>query len=313
MMKLRLELCVISSILLAGLIVASLGTSTPKASAARLTSLLDRSPATAKLQYQHLRERATELGTEAIPEFKGVKASDRFPEVLLVNQDGQSLNFKTDLVSNRTTCFAMFYTRCTGSCPGTISKMLKIRESLTSQFGRDNIQFVCITLDPENDSPETLRQYAESVGALGKPELADIHFCTGAPEDLELVRRALGMYDLDPEVDADRSQHAAMIVIGNDRYNRWASAPSGLPVAEIHETCLRIAGTTERQRFGLRLALDSGFKDDALADIADAPVGFSAAAAAASEGSCCSKKDSADACCKDKAAKGACCSEKTAP
>ena len=121
-MKLRLELCVISSILLTGLIVASLGTSTPKASAARLTSLLDRSPATAKLQYQHLRERATELGTEAIPEFKGVKASDRFPEVLLVNQDGQSLNFKTDLVSNRTTCFAMFYTRCTGSCPGTIPK-----------------------------------------------------------------------------------------------------------------------------------------------------------------------------------------------
>lgn len=313
-MKLRLELCVISSILLTGLIVASFGTSTPTANAARLTSLLDRSPAAAKLQYQHLRDRATELGTEAIPEFQGVRASDKFPEVSLINQDGRSLNFRTDLVRNRTTCFAMFYTRCTGSCPGTISKMLKIRESLTSQFGRDNIQFVCMTLDPEHDSPETLRQYAESVGGLNKPELADIHFCTGAPDDLEQVRRALGMYDLDPEVDADRSQHAAMIVIGNDRHNRWASAPSGLPVEEIHETCLRIAGTTERQRFGLRLALDSGFKDDALVDLQDAPVGFSTAAAATnSSGLCCSNKDSAGSCCKDKSAKGACCTEKTSP
>ncbi|HAV31420.1 MAG TPA: hypothetical protein DCX79_05385 [Planctomycetaceae bacterium] len=314
MMKLRLELCVISSILLTGLIVASLGTSTPTANAARLTSLLDRSPAAAKLQYQHLRERAAELGTEVIPEFQGVKASDRFPEVPLINQDGQSLNFRTDLVLNRTTCFAMFYTRCTGSCPGTVTKMLKIRESLTSEFGRDNIRFVCITLDPEHDSPETLRSYAESVNGLNNSELADIHFCTGAPEDLEQVRLALGMYDLDPEVDADRSQHAAMIVIGNDRYNRWASSPSGLPVEEIHETCLRIAGTTERQRFGLRLALDSGFKDDALVDIEDAPVGFSTAAAAAnSSASCCSKNASADSCCKDQTAKGSCCLNKTSP
>lgn len=263
--------------------------------------------------FEHLVQRTRQMDARPLQSSTGPRVSDNFPDVVLTNHRDQKLRFRSDLVRDRIACFAMFYTRCTGSCPGTISKMLKIRESLTSQFGRDNIQFVCITLDPEHDSPETLRQYAESVDALGQPELADIHFCTGAPEDLELVRRALGMYDLDPEVDADRSQHAAMIVIGNDRYNRWASAPSGLPVEEIHETCLRIAGTTERQRFGLRLALDSGFKDDALADIEDAPMGFSTAAAAASEGSCCSKKDSADACCKDKAVEGACCSEKMVP
>lgn len=312
-MKLRLELCVISCILLTGLIVATFGTTTPTANAARLTSLLDRSPAAAKLQYQHLRQRATELGTDAIPEYQGVRASDKFPDVTLIDQDGQSLNFKTDLVVNQTTCFAMFYTRCTGTCPGTISKMLKLRESLTSQFGRDNIRFVCITLDPEHDSPQTLKEYAQSVDGLNKPGLADIHFCTGAPEDVEQVRRALGMYDLDPEVDADRSQHAAMIVIGNDRYNRWASAPSGLPVAEIHETCLRIAGTTERQRFGLRLAVDSGFKDDALVDIENAPVGFSTAAAATNSTESCCSKGTAESCCKDKATKGSCCSDKIKP
>lgn len=313
-MKLRLEFLVITTILATGLLVASFGTATPHANAARLTSLLDRSPAAAKMQYQHLRKRAKELETAAIPEFQGTRVSDKFPDATLINQDGQSFNFRDDLVHDKITCFAMFYTRCTGSCPGTISKMLKIRESLTSQFGRDQIKFVCITLDPENDSPDVLKQYAESVDGLADPELADIHFCTGSPADVELVRRALGMYDLDPEVDGDRSQHAAMIVMGNDRYNRWASAPSGLPVEEIHETCLRIAGTTERQRFGLRLALDSGFKDDALADIEDAPKGFAVAAAATSASdSCCSQKDSSAACCNDKQQKKPCCTKESQP
>lgn len=312
-MKIRLELLVISTILICGLFVASLGTNSPEANAARLTSLLDRSPAAAKMQYQHLRKRATELETQAIPEFQGNRVSDKFPDAVLVNQDGISMNFREDLVRDKVTCFAMFYTRCTGTCPGTISKMLKIRESLTSQFGRDSIQFVCITLDPENDSPETLLQYAKSVNGLHDPTLADIHFCTGTPQDIELVRRALGMYDLDPEVDSDRTQHAAMIVMGNDRYNRWASAPSGLPVEEIHETVLRIAGTTERQRFGLRLALDSGFKDDALADIDAAPVGFSTARnnTEESSASCCDQGQSAKPCCNGTAKTKSCCSEKT--
>jgi len=313
-MKLRLELLVICTILASGVVVATFGKATPRANAARMTAWLDRSPAAAKMQYQQLRKRATELETEAIPEFQGTRVSDKFPDATLVNQDGQSFNFRDDLVHDKITCFAMLYTRCTGSCPGTISKMLKIRESLTSQFGRDQIHFVCITLDPENDSPAVLKQYAQSVSGLADPELADIHFCTGNPADVELVRRALGMYDLDPEVDADRSQHAAMIVMGNDRYNRWASAPSGLPVEEIHETCLRIAGTTERQRFGLRLALDSGFKDDALADMEDAPKGFAIAAKATSAtDSCCSQKDSSTACCDNKQQKKPCCTDTSRP
>jgi len=309
-MKIRLELLVISSILFTGLLVASFGTNTPEANAARLTSLLDRTPAAAEMQYQHLRKRATELETEEIPEFQGNRVSDNFPDAVLVNQDGVSLKFREDLVQNKVTCFAMFYTKCTGTCPGTISKMLKIRESLTSQFGRDSIRFVCITLDPENDSPETLRQYAQSVNGLQNPALADIHFCTGTRENVELVRHALGMYDLDPEVDSDRTQHSAMIVMGNDRYNRWASAPSGLPVEEIHETVLRIAGSTERQRFGLRLALDSGFKDDALSDMRDAPVGFSTAKATTKDlAGCCSQDNATKSCCKEPAVPKSCCSQ----
>jgi len=76
MMKIRLELLVISSILFTGLLVASFGTNTPEANAARLTSLLDRTPAAAEMQYQHLRKRATELETEEIHSFS---SGNHFP------------------------------------------------------------------------------------------------------------------------------------------------------------------------------------------------------------------------------------------
>jgi protein SCO1/2 len=134
--------------------------------------------------------------------------------------------------------------------------MLRLRRSLTEEFGRDNLHFVCLTLDPVNDQPEVLQRYASTLGVEGHSDLAPIYFCTGLPENVEVVRRALGMYDPDPAVDADISQHAAKIVFGNDLLNRWSGMPAGLPVEDLHETVLRIAGTSNRQRFSARLAID---------------------------------------------------------
>ena len=140
-----------------------------------------------------------------------------------------------------------------------MSKVLALRRSLSEEFGPDNLHFVCITLDPDHDDIEALQKFADQLGVVDTPELARIHLCTGNQQDIDAVRRAVGMYDLDPEVDADRSQHAAMIVTGNDRFNRWAASPAGLKVSDLHETALRIAGETERQRFAARFANDSGF------------------------------------------------------
>jgi protein SCO1/2 len=328
----RLELALISCVLAVGIYIGTTGSAINRSEVAeineqkQLTQWLDRDEQVVQKQYEHLKERAAELSDGRLEEFKGERVSDRFPDVVLTNHYGVNLRFRSDLVRDKTTCFAMFYTRCEGTCPGTISKMLKIRESLTSQFGRDNIQFVCITLDPENDGPQELLEYATSVGGLQSETLADIHFCTGSKDDVELVRRALGMYDLDPIIDADRTQHAAMIVMGADRFNRWASSPSGLPVQELHETCLRIAGASERQRFGLRLALDSGFTPAALADVAGAPAGYdnakiavadnccSKSADGSTQSSCCSKAADGTrkgACCSSSVKDGSCCSQKT--
>ena len=96
--------------------------------------------------------------------------------------------------------------------------------------------------------------------------MAEWLFCTGAEEDVEAIRFALGLYDLDPVLDADRTQHAAVITFGNDRTNRLAALPSGLKSSHFTATFLRIAGTSERQRFA---ALYSGNHLTATANVSD--------------------------------------------
>ena len=53
---------------------------------------------------------------------------------------------------------------------------------------------------------------------------AFVHFLTGHPGDIERLRRGLGFRDPDPRIDADRSQHAGIIAMGNGRTSRWAAA-----------------------------------------------------------------------------------------
>jgi len=51
-------------------------------------------------------------------------------------------------------------------------------------------------------------------------------FLTGSLADLETLRHKLGLYELDPKVDADRTQHGAVLVYGNAKAGRWSSLPA---------------------------------------------------------------------------------------
>ncbi len=195
--------------------------------------------------------RATQLSETSLPRLgTGPRISANLPNVSLINQHGKELKFVDDLVHNRITCTFFFYTNCQGTCPGTVQKVRMLRDQVASEFPGTDVAFIGITLDPENDSPEVLREYSEAV-------LADDsnphpwHFCTGTKDELEALRIGLGLYDLNPELDADRTQHAAMVVIGNDLQNRWVTMPSGLSSEALAETFLRMAGQTEKQRFAM--------------------------------------------------------------
>ncbi|OWK47917.1 hypothetical protein PSOLE_14820 [Pseudomonas oleovorans subsp. oleovorans] len=101
---------------------------------------------------------------------------------------------------------------------------------LGERAGRD-VHLYSLTLQPELDSPERLREYVERhhIGPGWQ-------FLTGARADIEQLRRALGFYDVDPVVDLNDLSHTGMLRIGNDALDRWTMAPSLTDAAQILPT-----------------------------------------------------------------------------
>ena len=92
-----------------------------------------------------------------------------------------------------------------------------------------------ISIDPSNDTPAVLKEYA---GIYGHKK--GWLYLTGDFDEIEDLRHSLGVYDLDPVIDADKTQHAGIITFGNDRTNRWAALPGLMDARQIARTIYRI-------------------------------------------------------------------------
>ena len=67
------------------------------------------------------------------------------------------------------------FTLCTATCPVLTPMMSFVQDRLGADFGA-KIAFVSITVDPERDTPEVLKEYAQAFGA----NLAGWSFVTGS-------------------------------------------------------------------------------------------------------------------------------------
>jgi protein SCO1/2 len=83
------------------------------------------------------------------------------PQFQFTAQDGTAVStadFKGKIwVAN------FIFTRCTGPCPLMTSRMAQLNQAL--QGKTKDVEIVSITVDPEYDTPQVLKQYGEQVGA----------------------------------------------------------------------------------------------------------------------------------------------------
>ena len=151
-----------------------------------------------------------------------------FPNAILQTHEGRQVRFYDDVVKgNRLVIFNMMYTVCANICPPDTANLLRVQEMLGERVGRDIFMY-SLTLQPELDRPEALQAYASKYGV--KPGWT---FLTGGRADMDLIRRRLGFYDRNPQVDADLSQHTGMIRVGNEALDRWCMMPSLLRPKQI--------------------------------------------------------------------------------
>ncbi|MBI5364578.1 MAG: SCO family protein [Planctomycetes bacterium] len=178
-------------------------------------------------------EPVTEPSAPAPPAASESAAQQWFTDTELVDQDGRKVRFYSDLIRGKTVVIDCFFSECTGVCPVLSRNLRALMEVADERLGRD-VQLVSITVDPKNDTPEKLKEYARTLGA--KPGWS---FLTGTPADLDKVLGKLGF-----AVKA-REEHSNLILIGNDRTGLWKKAfglAASPDVVRIFESVLKDDG-----------------------------------------------------------------------
>lgn len=135
---------------------------------------------------------------------------DYFTNRTVTNQDGKVLRFYDDVIKNKIVIVSFIFTSCTDLCPLTTARLAEVQRRLGDRVGRD-IFFVSLSVDPETDTPERLKAFADAFGAG-----PGWQFLTGRPEDMTVINRALG------DRSRTRSEHRNEVVLGNDRTGEWA-------------------------------------------------------------------------------------------
>lgn len=76
-------------------------------------------------------------------------------------QDGKTIEFKN--LKGKPLVVVMIYTACRTACPRLVADMRMIEEKVSSNKGKD-IQYVLVSIDPKNDTPERLKAFAKENG-----------------------------------------------------------------------------------------------------------------------------------------------------
>ena len=115
-----------------------------------------------------------------------VAVGDPAPAFDLIDQDGRTVSLAS--LRGSPVVLDFIYTSCPGPCPILTARQVRVQRRLTSRQ-RARVRFVSISLDPDRDTPEALRAYAEAHGA----DLESWSFLTGAPEKVGVVRDRYGI------------------------------------------------------------------------------------------------------------------------
>jgi protein SCO1 len=111
----------------------------------------------------------------------------RAPEFTLTSQDRAQVALGD--LRGKVVAVTFIYTLCTDTCPVLTPTMSFIQDQLGADFGT-KIAFISITVDPERDTPEVLKEYAQAFGA----NLAGWSFLTGPADAVREVTRHYGVF-----------------------------------------------------------------------------------------------------------------------
>lgn len=121
----------------------------------------------------------------------------------LTDQDGRTFRFSP--LRGRILVLNFIFTGCSSTCPLQTRKVVEAQQGLPAEL-RNQVHFVSMTIDPLNDTPEVLKDFALKMGA----DLKNWSFVTGSRLDIDMLSAQMMVFD--PRKKAPRpADHSALI------------------------------------------------------------------------------------------------------
>jgi protein SCO1 len=132
----------------------------------------------------------------------------QLPDVRLVREDGKTVTLRDALDDGRPVFIDFIYTTCTAICPVTSATFAALQERLGER--RNRVHLVSISIDPEEDTPARLREFARKYGAGPSWN----HY-TGTVEASIATQRAFSVYT------GDKMGHTPVTLFRAAPGERW--------------------------------------------------------------------------------------------
>lgn len=127
--------------------------------------------------------------------------------------DGNGHPFSSQKLAGKPYAIYFGFTRCGDVCPTTLQRLVKLRR----EAGRDDaLNVVFVTIDPANDGPREVGQYAQLFGA-------PIIGLTGSKEQIDGVKKQYGIFaEPSPHPMAGKEMEHTATVLLFDRNGQFA-------------------------------------------------------------------------------------------
>lgn len=150
------------------------------------------------------------------------------PDVEVLDQDGNTIRFYTDLIKGKTIAINFIFTNCTTICPPLAATFARVQKQMGDRVGKD-VHFISISVDPVTDTPERLKAW----GAKFKAG-AGWTFVTGHKEQMDKLLFSLGASV------SRREDHSPTVIIGNDLKGVWTRTYGLANPSKIVEVMLNV-------------------------------------------------------------------------
>ncbi len=167
----------------------------------------------------HEHHRMAMSNTAAPANLRAMEAQPNLEGLTLVDASGKSVALRDAVDADVPVMVNFIFTTCTTICPVMSAGFAQLENHLTAEHR--GVRLVSISIDPENDTPARLREYAARLGA-GK----DWMFLTGDPAVVEAAQRAFGAFR------GSKESHTAATFVRRSASGPWERL-DGLASGEV--------------------------------------------------------------------------------